>query len=156
MVPETPVLVVGHDDRDHGPQWAPADAFEDVSNVLVPGEHVGVAGVLVQVTGRFVERHLRQRAGVERLHEVLAVLQVLVAVGGPWCEPHEVVERLMVRLEVDGPRLERVDHAARDVRGLHPVGKRPLPRACVPCPRDALGRERVANRLRGLRRQRMA
>ena len=56
--------------------------------------------MLVEAPGRLVERHRRQRAGVDVAQEVLAVLQMLLAIRRARREAREIVERLMVRLEI--------------------------------------------------------
>src|SRR3989442_14558854 len=65
----------------------------------------------------------------------------------------EVIERLMMRLEVNRA-IPVVDHRALDVRGLHAVTQRRMPAAGIPGPRYPPGQERVANGLEGLRRWR--
>src|SRR3989442_6608067 len=61
----------------------------------------------------------------------------------------EVIERLMMRLEVNRA-IPVVDHRALDVRGLHAVTQRRMPAAGIPGPRYPPGQERVANGLEGL------
>ncbi len=62
---------------------------------------------------------------------------------------------MVVRLEIDRARLAVVDDGALRVGRLHRVGERRVPSARVPRPRYPLGRERVADGLRRLRRQRV-
>src|SRR6266851_4122086 len=75
---------------------------------------------------------------------------MLVALSRPRGKACEVVERLMVWLEYD-MAVAVIDHRALGIRSLHAVAQRLVPSPGIPCPRYALGRERVTNGLKGLR-----
>ena len=122
----------------------------------VAARDVGVARVLRVAADRLVERHPGQRARVDRREELVAVLQVLRALGRSGRVAREIVERLVVRLEVRARGLAVVDDRAFRLRILPAVRERRVPAARVPRPRDALRGERVADGLRRLRRHRMA
>src|SRR4029077_13585650 len=96
---------------------------------------------------RLVERNPRQRAGIDRRDELVAVPKVLCAVGCPRCKAREIIERLVMGLEVRAPGAAVVDDRALRIRFLSAIGQRGIPRACVPRPAYALCRERIANRL---------
>ncbi len=70
MVPDAAVLVIGDDDQHVRPLRALFQMRDDIGDVLIAVQHVGIAGMLVEIALRLVERHLRQRAGVDRLDEL--------------------------------------------------------------------------------------
>src|SRR5262249_22936106 len=111
--------------------------------MFITGCDVRRTWMLVQPADRLVERYLRQCAGIDRGDEIIVVSQVLLAIFGAGRKTHVVVERLMVRLEVDRAVLAVVDHGARLGRWLATVGECRLEAAAVPDPAHALRAQRV-------------
>src|SRR5262245_10444944 len=109
--------------------------------------------MLVEASHGFVERNRWQSARIDVAHEILAVLQMLVAVGGAGSKAGEVVQRLVMRLEIDRVVLAGVDYRTLLRRRPHSVSEGRVPTARVPGPADAFCRERVADRLAPLRWQ---
>ena len=73
VIPEAAVLVIGDDDEHVRPLRALLEMRDDVGDVRVAGQHVGIARMLVEIALRLVERDLRQLAGIDRLDELGAV-----------------------------------------------------------------------------------
>ena len=102
VIPEPAVLVVG-DDHDHARPLRPApQPLENIGDVGVAAQQVRVGGMLIEAPGGLVEHHRRQAAGVDVAQEVLAVLQMQLAILRARRKPAEIVEGLMVRLEIEG------------------------------------------------------
>src|SRR5215831_6812043 len=77
---------------------------DDVGNVMIAIQHIGIAGMFVQITLWLVEGDLRKRSPVDRLDKLAAakpaIFQVLGPSRGTRRHGGEVVERLMVILEI--------------------------------------------------------
>src|SRR5437870_1535803 len=105
----------------------------------VAAHEVGVERVLRQAAGRLVEGDRRQRAGLDRAHEVVAVLEMLGPIGGAGRETSEIIEGLMVRLEIRALVVAYINDLAllawrpAAVFEREPIGTR------VPGPTHALG-----------------
>src|SRR5436305_509655 len=112
--------------------------------------------MLIQATRRFVERDLRQRSAVDRAQEVLTVLEMSRAVRRAGRKAGIEIERMMMRLKIRAAFVAIVDDLALLLGRAAPVRKRRVPASRVPGPGDVPGRERVADRLQGLRRHRLA
>src|SRR5882672_7739683 len=138
VIPESAVLVIGHDDRDFGPELlVVTDSRDDFGDVRIARHYIGVAGMLVQLPNRLVESYLWQGAVVDVSEEVFSVPQVLRAIGAAGRESREIVERLVMRLEVGLLRV--VDKRA--------IRQRLIPASGIPGPGNALLRKRVPYRL---------
>src|SRR5262245_40404436 len=107
----------------------------------VATQQVRIGGMLVDPPHRLVKGHRRQSAGVDIGHEIVAVPKVLLAVSRTGCKATEIVEGLVMRLEVCGSILARIDHLTLFGRGSAPIRKGYAPSTAVPCPIDALSRE---------------
>src|SRR5438132_241155 len=110
--------------------------------------------MLRQNADRFVEHDMRQGAGIDVAQKVLAILEMLGAILGARREAREIIERLMVRLEIRAAVAARIDDAALLLVRPAAVLQRQVPTARIPSPADVLRRQRIADRLRGLRRER--
>jgi hypothetical protein len=88
----------------------------------ITAHEIGVSGMLRQDSHRLVEDDLRQYSSVDVGKEFFAVLEMSGAIGGARRKSLEIVERLMVRLEIRGAVLARVDDLAPFVRRLAAVG----------------------------------
>src|SRR5262249_46895548 len=151
VVPAAAVLIVGDDDGSVGPVGTVLHGVDNVGDMLLASQQVGVAGVLVVRAERFDEGDGRQAAVGEIGEEVVLVGQVLAAVGihrgravvdhelagggvkEEWREVVVVSERLMVPLEERinggvGRRLPIVGRVARRAgQGIVPAAGVPLP-----------------------------
>src|SRR2546423_15077525 len=122
----------------------------------VAGREIRVGGMLVQTARRLVERHLRQCPALDGAEKVLAVLEMRRAIRRTGRKACVEIERMMVRLKVRAALLAIVDNLALFFRRAAPVGKGSVPTSRGPRPAHALGRQRVADRLEVLRRNRLA
>src|ERR1700676_1881315 len=145
VIPKSTVLVKGDDNEHMGPLRTFFEMGDHVGDVLVARQRVDIAGMLVEIALRLVERDLRQPASVDILdvyHSVhAAVLEMLGTRGRAGRELGEIVERLMMKLEV------RYWPAA-------PAVKRVLPGARIPGPAHAFEAQQITNGDVMLRRQR--
>ena len=103
---------------------------DKVGDVLIAIEHIGIAGMLVEIALRLVERDLRQCSAVDRLDEFAAaeaaVPQVLGARRRSGRQVGKIIKRLMMVLEIrHGDRVLAIERC--------------LPSPGIPCPGDAFG-----------------
>src|ERR1043165_6517665 len=96
--------------------------------------------MLIEPAGRLVERHGGQRAAVDRLEEILAVLQVQVALRGARCEAGVEIEGMVMWLEVRAALVTIVDDLAFLLGRPPSVGQRRVPASRIPGPADVPGR----------------
>src|SRR6266446_279946 len=98
---------------------------DDVGDMLVARERIGVAGMLVEVALRLVECDLRQGATVNCLDELAGPQSAILEVFGsrPCARSHvgKIIKRLVMKLEVRH-------------RNCVPTVERCLPRARIPRP----------------------
>src|SRR5262249_7353178 len=146
VVPETAVLVISDDYEHPRPLWPAPQAFENFGDMRVPAQQIGISGMLIEASDRLIEHHCRKSARIDVAQQILTVLETLLAVRGAWGKPREIIEGLMVRLEIDRVVLTRVDYRAFLPRWPATVGDGRIPAARVPCPADALCRQRFADR----------
>ena len=106
----------------------------------VAGHDVGIGGMFREDAGGLVEAHLRQRPALDRLHEIVAVLQVLFAILRARREACVIVEGLMVRLEIQRAVVTRIDDRTLLGAWPHAVLQRGVPAAGIPDPAYALRR----------------
>src|SRR5260221_10478031 len=106
----------------------------------VAGQQVGIRRMLVEAPDRLVERHRKQPARIDVAQEILAIFQMLLPVSRAGREPRKVVERLMMRLEIDGVVLAGINDRALLAWWPATVRQRRVPAACIPGPADALCR----------------
>jgi hypothetical protein len=59
VIPKAAIFIVGDDDRRVAPDWALHDAADQRDHVILTGQEIGRAGVLVTRADRFDERHRR-------------------------------------------------------------------------------------------------
>src|ERR1041385_8692115 len=78
------------------------------------------------------------------------------AIRCPGCEACIEIEWVMVRLKVRAALLAVIDDLSLFVGWPAPVGQRCIPASRIPDPGDVLGRERIADRLHCLRRNRLS
>src|SRR3989442_5803379 len=113
--------------------------------MLVARQDIRVPRGLVQIPIGLVEAHAGKGARVDAREELLGVLQMTFAIRGARGEPRKVVERMVMRLEVDRSFAVRIDDVSSHRGGLHAVRQRTVRGARVPGPRDALRGKRVAD-----------
>ena len=135
MVPEATVFVIGHDDHRGWPIRTRLNFRDDFGDVPVTRNDVRVAGMLIQIALRFVERHRGQRAVSNIFKKRLAILQMLRARRLAGRIVREIVEGLMVRLKIWCAIRLVIDHLSvlrRQVR----IAQRGIPGAGIPGPTD--------------------
>jgi hypothetical protein len=98
--------------------------------------------MLIEAPDRLVKHHRRQSARINVAQKILTVLEMLIAVGGTLGKWSEILEGLMVQLEIDRVVFTSVDHRAFLPRWPAAVSKRRIPATRIPCPTDALCRQR--------------
>ena len=104
----------------------------------VAGEHIGVTGMLVERSLRFVERDLRQIPPIDGRDQIGVILEMPFTIRRPGREAHEIVERMMMGDVVRGARLGVIDHLAFGSGLLHAVLQRIVPGARIPRPATPL------------------
>jgi hypothetical protein len=77
VVPETAILVIGHDHRHAIPLGALPYPAEQFNNMQVAANDVRKAGMLAKATHWFVEGNLRQISLLEVPQKIIAVLEML-------------------------------------------------------------------------------
>ena len=143
MVPEAAVLVIGDDHHHAAPLRAAAQPVEEAGDMRIAAGEVGVGRVLGQPPDRLVEGHRRQGALIDVAHKIVAVLEMGGAIGGARRKPRLIIERLVMRREIWGVVVPRVDDTALFVGGPAAVGERQVPAAGIPRPADPLCRQGV-------------
>ena len=101
VVPEAAVLVVGDDDQHARPLRPAPQPLENIGDMRVAAQQIGVGGMLIVAPDRLVEHHRREPPRIDVAQEILAVPQMQVAIRRARREPGEIVEGLMVRLEIE-------------------------------------------------------
>src|SRR6202049_4231341 len=137
VVPESPVLVVGHDDRGRCPKRACLDPGDQLRDMNIARQDIGVAGVLVKAALWLVERYLWQLAAADACGQLGVILDVRAAVCGAGREACEIIERLVMRPEIRRAVRVGVADLSRRRRLLHSVLQRQIPGASIPGPRYA-------------------
>src|SRR5260221_376977 len=111
---DPPVLIVGDEDDHAGPLRACPQAGEELVHMLVAAREIRIARVLIDDALGLVERDRRQRAFVDVAEEIVAVFQVLRALGSTRRKPREVIERLVMGLEDLAGRRAGLNNASLD------------------------------------------
>src|SRR5437667_4935000 len=112
MVPKAAVLVIGDDDQHLAPLRTAAKPRQQVIDMRVAADEVGVRGMLGENSDRLVERNLRQCPGVDVAQEIFAILEMRGAIGRARRKASVVIERLVMRLEVGTAFTACVDDTA--------------------------------------------
>src|SRR5262249_24594511 len=77
---------VGHNDRALVPDIAVPYGVDDIGDVLLASDNVGVTGMFVVDSGKLDKRDRRQPIVVEIVQELCLILQVRVGAGRVWIE----------------------------------------------------------------------
>src|SRR3954462_12246728 len=108
----------------------------------IAAHEVGIGRVLVMDANGLVKRDCGQAAAIDIAQKLLAILQMFRAILRAWSEARVIIERLVMRLEIDRAIFARVDHTALLGRRAPAVRNSGVPPATVPGPGHALIRER--------------
>src|SRR5262245_38908480 len=101
MIPLAAELVVSDHDARIFAVWSFHDGADQVDEMVAAFGFVRVPGMLVLLANRFDEAHRLEPALSSRLDELRFVAQVSATSRGSYAEIGEVVERMVVKLEVD-------------------------------------------------------
>lgn len=88
------------------------DTAHHLGNVLVTRQHVGIAGMLVEIAGRLVKAHFYQGAVVDGLKEFVGILEMGDAFGGAGRVFRKIIERLVMGLKVGRLRAALINDLA--------------------------------------------
>src|SRR5437016_3239118 len=94
MVPKAAVFIIGDDDQHPVPLRALFEALQQIGDMRVAAQDSAGVRMLAQPSNGLVEGDGGKRALVDVALELIAVFEVLGAIGGAGRKPREIIERL--------------------------------------------------------------